>query len=311
MLGRYRHNIPKAQRAKVLRARFQLRRIHLVHGEKQRLASALQQSRQLHIRRRQFRPPIHHHDNRVSLFQRHARLPEDLRRNQRLVIRHHTARVDNPHHAPGPLRLTIDAVARNPRLIAHNRPPRPRNPVEQRRFPNIRPPADSDQRHLRGLVRALRRGVEHLIGQLLDLAILAFSMPASAPPSRSVVFDFRSSTSPLSRSSCSGRSADPCPLLADLSRSVRGASMRTARSRSGLRFGVRAAFSSAAFFELSAFRFFGATFAICAPVRGALPLRGRVLACRCFLPILFFCSRLGAITSSNPVRLPWSHAAHA
>ena len=71
-------------------------------------------------------------------------------------------------------------------------------------------------------------------------------------------------------------------------RSVRAPSSSTDRSRSGLRFGVLAAFASAAFFELSALRFFGATFAICAPVRGAFPFRGLVLACRCFLPILFF-----------------------
>ena len=55
---------------------------------------------------------------------------------------------------------------------------------------------------------------------------------------------------------------------------------------------ILAAFSAAAFFELSALRFFGATLAICAPVlapaRGDLPFLGRVLACRCFFPNLFF-----------------------
>src|SRR5215469_14034973 len=75
--------------------------------------------------------------------------------------------------------------------------------------------------------------------------------------------------------------------------------MITDRSRSGLCFGVLATFVSTAFFELSALRFFGATVAICAPVRGAFPCRGRVLACRCFLPILFFWSRLGAITPQS------------
>src|SRR6185437_563229 len=44
------------------------------------------------------------------------------------------------------------AIARNPRLIAHNRPPRSRNAVEQRRLAHIRPSADRHQRY------RLRRG---------------------------------------------------------------------------------------------------------------------------------------------------------
>ena len=109
-----------------------------------------------------------------------------------------------------------------------------------------------------------------------------------APPSRSVALGFLLSFASSVSRSCSARSSEPWPRPADESRSVRAPSSLTDRSRSGLRFGVLAAFASAAFFELSALRFFGATFAICAPVRGAFPFRGRVLACRCFLPILFF-----------------------
>ena len=73
----------------------------------------------------------------------------------------------------------------------------------------------------------------------------------------------------------------------------------TFRSRSGLRVGVFATFSAAAFFAASSFLFFGETAPVVAVAFGAfLPSFGRVLACRCFLPNLFAVPRLGAIKSS-------------
>ena len=132
------------------------------------LPAAQQQPRQLHIRRSQLRPPIHHHHNRVRLFQPNLRLPEDLRRNQRLIIRHHAARIDDPRLAPHPLNLAIDAVARNPRLIAHDRPPRSRQPVEQRALPTFGRPHTA----ISGSVASIRAlGLSHhLRSQQLDLA---------------------------------------------------------------------------------------------------------------------------------------------
>ncbi len=146
MLGRDRHHLPEAQPTEVLRRRMHLRRIDLVHGEEHRLAAADQQPRQLHIRARQLRPPVHHHHNRVRFLKRHLRLPKDLTRNQCLIVRHHAARIDQPNLASRPLHLAIDPVARNPRLIADDRPPRPSQPVEQCTLAYVRSPADRNQR---------------------------------------------------------------------------------------------------------------------------------------------------------------------
>ncbi len=71
-------------------------------------------------------------------------------------------------------------------------------------------------------------------------------------------------------------------------------------SFSGLRFGTSFALSAVAFFAAKFLRCFGETAPVTAPPRraplaGPLPSFGRVLACRCFLPIRFFTSRFGAI----------------
>ncbi len=153
MLRRDRHHVPKTQPPEVLCLHPHLRRIHLVHRQKAWLSPAQKQPRQLQIRRCQLRPPIDHHDNRIRLLKRHLRLPEDLTGNQRLIIRHHAARIHNPHIPPAPLHLPVDPVPRNSRFIAHNRTPRPRQPVEQCRLPNVRSSAYRHQRQCRILLQ--------------------------------------------------------------------------------------------------------------------------------------------------------------
>ncbi len=175
--------------------------------------------------------------------------------------------------APGPLHLAIDAVARNPRLIADNRSPRPRNPIEQRRLAHIRSPADRHQRQRCFIVARRLRQRQSNSG----LKFLCLNFP--------IAFFMRTARSSAQKmpASCSARKS--CFSFAN----PWSVAIVRRCSNSGLRVGVLAAFAAAAFFAANSLRFFGATAPVVAVARGAdRPIFGRVLACRCFLPSRFF-----------------------
>ncbi len=92
-----------AQGAEVLRRRFHLLRVDLVHRQEHRFAGANQQARQFQVRRRQFRASIHHHGDCVGFIERHARLAKDFRRDQLFVVGDDTAGIDHAEAAARPL----------------------------------------------------------------------------------------------------------------------------------------------------------------------------------------------------------------
>ncbi len=147
MLRRNRNEVRQPQPAKVLSRSAQAFDVHLVDREKDGLPQPPQQLRQVHVGRGEFGPPVDHHDDRRGLVECKPCLRKDLCRNQRVVVGHNAAGVDDARDLPLPLDLAVDAVAGDAGLIADDRAPRAGKPVEQGRLAHIRPPADGNQGH--------------------------------------------------------------------------------------------------------------------------------------------------------------------
>jgi len=137
VLGRDGDKVLNAELAKVLRRGIELRRIDFVDGQKERLAGAQQQAREVKVGRGQLSAAIDHHHNGLGLFERNAGLPEDLRRNQRFVIGHDATRIHQARRAAGPANLAVDAVARDARLVADNGAARLGEAVKERGFADV------------------------------------------------------------------------------------------------------------------------------------------------------------------------------
>ena len=120
--------------------------VNLVDRQKQRLSSLSQQPRQLEVGRRKLRTPIHNHHDGESLIEREPGLPKNLSRDEICVLRNDATRIHDAKLSPTPLRVPIEPVASNARLIAHNGPPRADDAIEQGRFTNIRPAHDRKNR---------------------------------------------------------------------------------------------------------------------------------------------------------------------
>ena len=168
MLRTHRKHVADAQPAKILRLVGQRLGLHLVHRKKQRLASALQQPRQFVVRPRQLRAHIHHHHQHVRFFQRHLRLHKDFCCDELRIVGHNAAHIHQPVAPPRPLVLAINTVARNARLVAHNRAPAPGDPVEERAFAHVGPPHNRHQGQMcssraRGHNRSAIRGQNLLL----------------------------------------------------------------------------------------------------------------------------------------------------
>jgi hypothetical protein len=120
------------------------RRVGLVRHNEDGFIERPQNPRQLFIERRDSIPHIDDKQEQAGLIDRRAGLLEDVHGDNRLVIGHDTARVDQPESAPLPFGLTVDAVARDPGQVADDRAPRPDHPVKDGRFPDIRAANDGD-----------------------------------------------------------------------------------------------------------------------------------------------------------------------
>ncbi len=107
-----------------------VRRVRFVHGNHRRLARAPQQFRQFLIERHRTAAPIHHQHHARRVIDRIARLPQNFAGNSGFVLGDDPARVHHFEGAPFPIRVAVDAVARDARLVGHNRAPRPGQPVE-------------------------------------------------------------------------------------------------------------------------------------------------------------------------------------
>ena len=212
---------------------------------------------------------------------RHLRLAKDLRRNQRLIIRNHAAGIDDPRLPAHPLDLAIDAVACNPRLIAHDRSPRSRQPIEQRALTHIRPPANGNQRQL-PRIGALGLS-DHLRSQQLNIApVVLISRPS--------MFDDRGVCRPTIPSAGLLELRTPC--------SHRRSSASLLNGSTSASLGLATASSPAKPYPTAArlveriFRLRGSTAPVVGVDFGARPFFGRVLACLCFLPNRFLPSLL-------------------
>src|SRR6266481_5690240 len=65
------------------------------------------------------------------------RLPQNLLRNERLVVRNDAASVDNLKGVAAPLRLAIDAISRDARLVGHDGAARAGQAIEKRGLADI------------------------------------------------------------------------------------------------------------------------------------------------------------------------------
>ncbi len=167
VLRRDRQDVAEAEAAKVFGLHLHRFGVDLVHGEKDVLATALQQTRKLHVRRGEFGARVNNHDDGVGLFQRNLRLAEDLCGDQRFVVGHHTSGVDQAGTLALPLHFAVDAVAGDAGLVTHDGAAAVRQPVEERRLAHIRPPADRDQRQS-GSVRRLGGGRDACLVDRID-----------------------------------------------------------------------------------------------------------------------------------------------
>ncbi len=111
---------------KLVKQSILLVRVHLVDSEKERLASARQQSRQLAIRTSDLSASIDHHYDGRRFFERNLGLTKNLGRHEIFVVGNDAARIDHPKLVPEPFHLPIEPVASDTRLVADNGAPRSR-----------------------------------------------------------------------------------------------------------------------------------------------------------------------------------------
>src|SRR5208337_502382 len=145
MLRRNRKYIPHPKRMKFAKQRILLVGVHLVDGEKERLAGARQQSSQLAVGSRDLGSRIHHHDDGRRLFERDLGLTEDLRRYEIFVVGNDTARIHDAKLVPAPFGLAIQAVASDAGLVPNNGTTRSGQMVEQSRFADVRASDNGDE----------------------------------------------------------------------------------------------------------------------------------------------------------------------
>ena len=104
VLGTHGKTFADAELAKILGFVGERVGLDLVDGEKQRLASALEQEREVVVGPRQLGAHVHHHHQRVGLFERHLGLFENLGGNEFGIVGHNAARVHEPVAAAPPTR---------------------------------------------------------------------------------------------------------------------------------------------------------------------------------------------------------------
>ena len=159
MLRRHRKHIANPQPVKLVRQILPRHRVRFVHRQRHRLAQPRQHLRQVAVRARNLRAPIHQENDLRRGLERHLRLFQNLAGNVFVIVHHDAARVDDLELPPVIPRPPVHAVPRNPRLIADNGAPLPRDPVEQRRFSNIGTPHDDDRGN--NLRHSLYRSIVH------------------------------------------------------------------------------------------------------------------------------------------------------
>src|SRR5207249_6087545 len=91
--------------------------VHFIYGDEKRLPGGAQEPRQLFVERGQTGLAVHNQNEQRGFLDGYVRLAQDFLRNQRLIVRHEAARVDDFERAASPLRLAVSAVASDSRLV--------------------------------------------------------------------------------------------------------------------------------------------------------------------------------------------------
>src|SRR4051812_7734983 len=90
-------HVPNAETAKFLNLRVLFWRIHFVDGEKERLTTAQEQSRKLHVGRSKVGAPVDHKNDGVGFGEGDLRLRINLLRDELLIVRNNAASVDDAY----------------------------------------------------------------------------------------------------------------------------------------------------------------------------------------------------------------------
>jgi hypothetical protein len=96
--------------------------VNFIDRQKQGFAATKEQPRQLEIRPGQLSARVHDHDDGIGVLKRNFRLPKDLRRDERFVLRNNATGINNAQASPAPSRFAVYTVARNTGFIANNSP---------------------------------------------------------------------------------------------------------------------------------------------------------------------------------------------
>src|SRR5437588_13406 len=79
-------------------------------------------------------------------FESYHRVPQDLRRDKRFIIRDDPSGVDNFEVSFAPCSFAVNAITSDTRLIADDRSTLPGNRIEEGRFPDVRAAYNDDRR---------------------------------------------------------------------------------------------------------------------------------------------------------------------
>src|SRR5271165_454431 len=121
--------------------------IGFVDREEERAASLAQQANQFQVGASKRGAAVNDHNDGGGFVERDTSLAEDLRRNEIFVFRQNPTSVDNANAAAAPLRIAVEAVARDPWLVANDSAARSDDAVEQRGFAYIRSAHDGQRRY--------------------------------------------------------------------------------------------------------------------------------------------------------------------
>src|ERR1051325_6840002 len=167
MLRRDREDLVETEAIKLSGLRLKPLGVRLVGCDQHALARRAQQVGQLFIERRHPFPHVNDPDERGRIFNRRRRLFQYVGRYHGIVVRHYAARVHEREAATVPLRLSVYAVARNPRLVSDNRAPLAREAIKECGLPDIGPTDDGHQ----------RQGAAHLIHARATITLASLRFP--------------------------------------------------------------------------------------------------------------------------------------
>ena len=133
------------ERMKLVRQRFALGAIDLVHCHRDRLPQLVQHARQVAIDAGNFAAAVDQKDHMRGFLESHPRLFENLRGDHLFVVEDDAAGIDQIEFAPAISGFAIDTVARDSRLVAHDGTPLANDRVKQCGLADVGAP-DNDHR---------------------------------------------------------------------------------------------------------------------------------------------------------------------